>query len=115
MPHIKLEHTENIDINLIKSAFKQLRDILVENAGVKEENCKCKSIQILDISDDLRHFYHLEISLLKGRSKEIRKIIGQKSLESVREIFSFSSRSNKHFSLEIREINPEDYFTTSKF
>ena len=47
MPHIKLEHTENIDINLIKSAFKHLRDILVENAGIKEENCKCKSIQIL--------------------------------------------------------------------
>ena len=115
MPHIKLEHTENIDINLIKSVFKQLSDILVENAGIKEENCKFKSIQILDIADDIRHFYHLEISLLKGRSKEIRKIIGQKSLESVREIFSFSSRSNKHFSLEIREISPEDYFTTSKF
>ena len=119
MPHIKLEHTENIELNKIQRVFNQLRNILVENAGVKEENCKCKAIQIpvyaVGNEDDLRHFYHLEISLLKGRSTEVRRKIGQKSLESLKEYFSDNNgKCIKQFSIEIREINTENYFTSNR-
>ena len=118
MPHIKLEHTENIELSRIKPIFNQLRIILMENAGVKEENCKCKSIYIpvysVGNNSALRHFYHLEISLLKGRSEEIKQKIGQQSLEFLKKYFTDKNGEDiKQFSLEIREMNPEDYFTSN--
>ena len=119
MPHIKLELTENIEPSRIKLVFKELRIILIENAGIKEKNCKCKALQIpvyaVGNEDDLRHFYHLEISLLKGRSTEARQKIGQKSLESLKEYFSDNNgKYITQFSVEIREINTEDYFTSNR-
>ena len=118
MPHIKLEHTENIDLDLIKPAFKKLKVILMKNAGVKKNNCKCKAIQIpiyeVGSDDSSEHFYHLEISLLEGRSEEVRGKIGKKSLQILQDYFADESSGNvKNFSVEIREINPSDYFTSN--
>ena len=118
MPHIKLEYTQKIEPSLIRPVLKQLRNILVENTGVKEYNCKCKAIRILvyaaDSYDNSRHFYHLQISLLKGRSEEIRQKIGQQSLEFLKEHFANNSkRHQKQISVEIREMKPQDYFTTN--
>ena len=118
MPHIKLEYTENIDASLTKPIFKELRNILIENAAVKDENCKCKaiwmSVNAVGRDGDLRHFYHLEISLLQGRSKEVRQKIGQQSLASLKEYFADNSgKIKKQFSVEIREIKPGNYFTST--
>ena len=118
MPHIKLEHTENIDPDLFKPVFKKLKVILIKNAGVKKDNCKCKAIQIpiyeVGSDDASEHFYHLEISLLKGRSEEVRGKIGKKSLQILRDYFVDEKGENvKRFSVEIREINPSDYLTSN--
>ena len=40
MPHIKLEYTENIETGTILPLFKHLINILMDNAGVIEKNCK---------------------------------------------------------------------------
>ena len=119
MPHIKLEHTENIDQSIIKPLFKQLKIILIKNVGVNEENCKCKAFLIPVYSvgkgdSASKCFYHLEISLLKGRSKEIRQIIGQKSLKLIKEYFKDKNGERlQQFSVEIREMNPKNYFTSN--
>jgi len=118
MPHIKLEHTENISSNLIKSVFKKLIVILMENASVREENCKCKAIRIpvyaIGIEVDPTHFFHLEISLLKGRSEDIRQNIGQFCLDTLKEYFADNNGVNtKQLSVEIREIASVNYFTTN--
>ena len=117
MPHIKLEHTEFIETSLIVSVFKQLRSILIENAGVKEEYCKCKAVHIPIYAignNESGHFYHLEISFLKGRSEDIKQKIGQFSLETIKEYFSIKNGEIPiQLSVEIREMNPEYYFTTN--
>ncbi len=118
MPHIKLEYTENIDTGLIKLVFKELKVILMENAGVKKDNCKCKAIQIpvyeVDNDDASEHFYHIEISLLKGRSKQIRGKIGKKSLQIIQKYFAGKNGDHKkQFSIEIREMSPNNYFTSN--
>ena len=117
MPHVKLEHTENMTPSKIKPIFNQLINILIENALVKKENCKCRAIQISVYdtgNNDSDHYYHLEISLLKGRSKEIRQKIGQMSLESLKYYFADNDiKNNKQFSVEIREMNPKNYFTSN--
>ena len=42
MPHIKLELTEKIEPSRIKLVFKELRIILMENAGVKEKTVNAR-------------------------------------------------------------------------
>ena len=116
MPHIKLEHTEKIEPSIIKPVFKQLIIILIENADVKEENCKCKSILIPEFGSDgdSNYFYHLEISLLKGRSEKIKLKIGHKSLQVLQEYFMDNQGEDlKQFSVEIREMDPSNYFTSN--
>ena len=118
MPHIKLEHTENISSNLIKPVFKKLIVILMENASIKEENCKCKAIRIpvyaIGIEVDPTHFFHLEISLLKGRSEDVKEKIGQKSLQVLKDYFTNQNRKKvEQFSVEVRDVNPNYYFTSN--
>jgi len=118
MPHIKLEHTENVSINSIKHIFKKLIFILLDNTSVKGNNCKCKSIQIPVYANGLeansKHYYHLEISLLKGRSKDIIEKIGQQSLQVLKDFFTNQNgKMVKQFSVEIRDINPDCYFTSN--
>ena len=118
MPHIKLEYTENIDSGLIKPVFKKLKIILMENAGVREDKCKCQATQIpvyvVGNDDASEHFYHLEIALLQGRSEGCREKIGQESLRILQECFSINDGDNvKQFSVEIREMNPNDYYTSN--
>ena len=118
MPHIKLEHTENIELSTIKSIFKQLRIILMENISTKEENCKCKAILIpvyaVGNDCDSKHYYHLEISLLKGRSQEVRKKVGQKSFQVLQDRFMKNNEGVlNQFSVEIREMDPRYYFTSN--
>ena len=116
MPHIKLEHTENLASDKIHNVFKELINILIKNALVKKGNCKCKAIQIPVYSignNNSDHLYHLEISLLKGRVEEIRKVIGQKSLEILKKYFVDNNGDTRQFSVEIREMSPENYFTST--
>ena len=117
MPHIKLEHTENVEQSKIQPVFKDLINILIENAGVKEEYCKCKAVHIPIYAignNESGHFYHLEISFLKGKSEDIKQKIGQFSLETIKEYFSNKNGEIPiQLSVEIREMNPEYYFTTN--
>ena len=118
MPHIKLEHTKNIEPRRIKLLFKQLQIILIEITGVNKENCKCKANMIpvyaIGSDDHSKSFYHLEISLLKGRPKDIRKKIGKKSLQVLQEyLMKKNERDLSQFSVEIREMASENYFTSN--
>ena len=90
----------------------------MKNAGVKKDNCKCKAIQIpiyeVGSDDASEHFYHLEIALLQGRSEGCREKIGQESLRILQECFSKNDGDNvKQFSVEIREMDPRNYFTSN--
>ena len=90
----------------------------MEYACVNEENCKCKAILIpiyvTGSHDASGHFYHIEIALLKGRSEAIKEKIGQESLQIIQKYFAGKNGDHKkQFSIEIREMNPKNYFTSN--
>ena len=93
MPHIHLEHTDNIHTTDIMGLFISLQDILIELADVKAKNCKSRAIHFnnyhIGSCDINEGFVHLEINILEGRSDEIQ------------------------YSLEIREMKCSDYFTSN--
>ena len=114
MPHIKLEYTKTIKIDKIKSIFKEISYLLANVALVKEENCKFKSFKIpfICLNNTSKHFYHLEISILNGRSEKVLKLIGQKGLDIL--IKHLTKKTNKfdfQFSVELKELKSNNQRT----
>ena len=114
MPHIILEHSNNVkDIVNYQAFFKQVTEIMLEleivpNAdGIKSRFIKAEEFY-LNQEDNI--YIHLQLSLLKGRDKAKLQNLGKKIKELMQQRFStaFQEFSNS-FSVEIREIDSEIY------
>ena len=117
MPHVKLEYTENVEWNNpIQDIFHKLQTVLVQHARVKPENCKSRAIELKYFhcagKSHSGGFIHLEISLLSGRTKEVKTNIGK---ECSRIVQSFIENTAKiQVSVELRDMDRNDYFTTNQ-
>ena len=117
MPHIKLEHTENVQWKTpIQDIFLKLQTVLIQHARVKPENCKSRAMELKDFhctgKSRLGGFIHLEISLLSGRTEEVKTNIGK---ECSRIIQSFIENiAEIQVSVELRDMDRNGYFTTNQ-
>ena len=114
MPHIKLEYTDNIVFSNIDGIFEKIKDLLTHNTSIKAKNCKFKAIPLSYFSSMSSNFVHLEISILEGRSPKIIKLIGNNSLQIIKDHVISDKDNIIQFSIEIRQINKLNYFTTNK-
>ena len=120
MPHLRLEYTNNIKIVQFSEIFNDLINILIENTSIKVSNCKSRAIAInksyMDCSIENEKFVHLEIMMIEGRSKQVKQIILEQSLKVLKTYLSkYQPKEFPQISLEIREINKENYITTNNF
>ena len=117
MPHLRLEHTIEISTNDTSNLFKQLVKILTKNTTIQSSNCKSRAIKIKNHHMDSKQhdgFIHLDIILLEGRSNDVKKTIGRETLDLLKDYFQKKSNDNiPQISLEVREINKNNYFTTN--
>ena len=117
MPHVKLEYTENVEWNNpIQDIFHKLQTVLVQHTRVKSENCKSRAIELKDFhcagTSHSGGFIHLEISLLSGRTKEVKTNIGK---ECSRIVQSFIENTAEiQVSVELRDMDRNGYFTTNQ-
>ena len=117
MPHIKLEYTENVQWkNPIQDIFSRLQTVLIQHARVKPQNCKSRATELKDFHCSGKShsggFIHLEISLLSGRTKEVKTNIGK---ECSRIIQSFIENTAEiQVSVELRDMDRNGYFTTNQ-
>ena len=117
MPHVKLEYTENVQWkNPIQDIFPELQMVLIQYARVKPENCKSRATGVQDFhcagKSHSGGFIHLEISLLSGRTKEVKTNIGK---ECSRIVQSFiENRAEIQVSVELRDMDQNSYFTTNQ-
>ena len=117
MPHLKLEYTGNVQWkNPIQDIFSELQTVLIQNARVKPENCKSRATGVKDFhcagKSNSGGFIHLEISLLSGRTKEVKTNIGK---ECSRIVQSFiENRDEIQVSVELRDMDRDGYFTTNQ-
>ncbi|MBC8256607.1 MAG: hypothetical protein H8E85_04780 [Candidatus Marinimicrobia bacterium] len=117
MPHVKLEYTENVNWKSpIQDIFPKLQTVLIQHAGVKPENCKHRATQLKDyfctIGGSPGGFIHLEIILLSGRSKEVKTNIGEECSQIIQSFIENSAEI--HVSVELRDMDSKNYFTTTK-
>ena len=118
MPHLRLEHTINIESKISCDFFDKLINILTKHTSIKSSNCKNRAIKIndsyLDSKNENKDFIHLEVNILEGKSAKIKQKIGRESLDLLKSCFQKISNGNSlQFSLEIREMKQVDYFTTN--
>lgn len=117
MPHIKLEYTENVQWRKpVQELFPKLQSVLIQYAGVKLENCKSRATQLKEYLSNIDGspggFTHLEISLLSGRSETVKTKIGSESTKIIREFLE--SVFQVQVSVEIRDMDRQNYFTSSQ-
>ena len=116
MPHLKLEYSDNIrgwiDFNIL---FNRLHNILAETGGININNCKSRAFPlktyfIADGNSD-QGFIHLEVKFLEGRSTGLKKIIGEKLLHDIKEMYKDSPLNHKiQITVEILDIIKVNYF-----
>ena len=117
MPHVKLEYTENVQWRSpIHDIFPKLQTVLMQHAKVKPKNCKSRATELTDFhctnKNNSGGFIHLEISLLSGRTKEVKTNIGK---ECSRIVQSFiENRAEIQVSVELRDMDQNSYFTTNQ-
>jgi 5-carboxymethyl-2-hydroxymuconate isomerase len=117
MPHIKLEYTENVQWkNPIQDIFPKLQTVLIQHARVQPENCKSRAMELKDFHCTGKSrpggFIHLGISLLSGRTEEVKTNIGK---ECSRIIQSFIENiAEIQVSVELRDMDRNGYFTTNQ-
>ena len=117
MPHVKLEYTENVQWkNPIQDIISKLQTVLIQHARVKSEYCKSRAPELKNFhcagKSNSGGFIHLEISLLSGRSEEVKTNIGK---ECSRIIQSFIENiAEIQVSVELRDMDRNSYFTTNQ-
>ena len=117
MPHVKLEYTENVQWkNPIQDIFPKLQTVLIQYARVKPENCKSRAMELKDYYCTSKShsggFIHLEISLLSGRTEEVKKNIGMECRQII-ETF-IDNIAEIQVSVELRDMDQKSYFNTNK-
>ena len=117
MPHVKLEHTENVQWkNPIQDIFPKLQTVLIQYARVKPENCKSRATELkyFYCTGNSRHggFIHLEISLLSGRDAEVKTKIGKECRQIIQSFIE--NIPEIQVSVELRDMDQNSYFTTNQ-
>ena len=117
MPHIKLEHTENVQWkNPIQDIFPKLQTVLIQHARVQSENCKSRAMELKNFhcTGKSRHggFIHLEISLLSGRDEEVKTKIGKECRQIIQSFVE--NIAEVQVSVELRDMDRNGYFTTNQ-
>lgn len=119
MPHFILEHTNNI-VEVINSRelFGKLHEILSASDSFHLADMKSRVVTYDDyyVGDGKNEnaFVHLTLSILTGRSLELRQHMGQKLLQTLEEYFTQSrAKLNCKITVEIHEINRDTHFAPS--
>ena len=117
MPHIKLEYTENVQWkNLMHEILPKLQTLLIQHARVKPENCKSRAIELKDFhcagKSHSGGFIHLEISLLSGRTEEVKTNIGKECSRIIQSLIE--NIADIQVSVELRDMDRNGYFTTNQ-
>lgn len=113
MPQIFIEHSDNVNIEYLKSVLPALHTILVETLPTTLSSCKSRILthqNYLIADGDPRHaFIHADVRILPGRDRDLVKSIAKTILASLAEHFGGGIKGiNLHISVGI-DLLPESY------
>jgi 5-carboxymethyl-2-hydroxymuconate isomerase len=115
MPHNVLEYSSNIPrLENSPELFAGLHQILNKVGGIKLGNCKSRARMAEDyyVGDGsaVNAFIHLDVEFVQGRSTEVKRQIGQQSLDLLKQYYADHLNDDLQITVNIRDISLEFYF-----
>jgi 5-carboxymethyl-2-hydroxymuconate isomerase len=116
MPHVTLEHTDNLDSPPdFDELFARVHAVLAEVGGIRMDNCKSRAIRLdryfVGDGSGIQRFVHLDVRFLEGREIAIKQEIGRRLLSILKERFAAALKAHDvQITVEIRDIERSMYF-----
>ncbi|MEZ4630703.1 MAG: hypothetical protein R2880_08350 [Deinococcales bacterium] len=111
MPHLTLEYSHNLEVD-VKVVFKRLHEELVASGAVNLKGLKSRAIchdQVYIADGDERYqFVHLDMLLREGRPLEVQKDASERAMKVLED--SFGHLFDKNYlslSVNLREMRAE--------
>ena len=114
MPHIHLEYSDNIESLKVKPLLISLNQALIQGgyaqAGLDiKSRAICQTDYVIGDNEQNQAYMHLKLSLLMGRSAELRKEIAEKLLEVLTQKAPKQSNVTVQFCVEVLEMQRDIY------
>ncbi|WP_112661880.1 5-carboxymethyl-2-hydroxymuconate Delta-isomerase [Microvirga flavescens] len=113
MPHLKLEYTKNLRGFDEEAALLQLNKALAGSGHFDEIDIKSRAVAldhfVIGTAPNKRAFVHAKLSLMSGRTPDIKKSLSMMLLEELKSIYPSSPDTHIQLCVEILEINREIY------
>ena len=121
MPHLILEYSANVgkasvgETTEFGPLLSQLHGVLSETAGIDVRNCKSRARgadeYLVSEGGDLDAFVHLDIRFLDGRPVDLKRAVGSRCLDVLREWFADpASALTLQITVEVHDIDRDTYF-----
>ncbi len=120
MPHCVLEYSANVKDSVnFQEFFSRLHELLASSGEIQHNQLKsrwhCRDNYYIGDGNVKNAYVYLQISLLTGRSLEVRKKIGAQAFELLTSQYPRSQRDlSCSITLEMREMERETHFKITK-
>ncbi len=112
MPHLVLEYTRNINRFDAAELLPRLNEAMLESGQFEEGAIKSRAIEhkyhALGMKNPRQPFVHLTVSIMPGRSAEVRQALANSLMEVLRRGIA-GSGDKVAASVEIRELAADAY------
>jgi 5-carboxymethyl-2-hydroxymuconate isomerase len=113
MPHLTLEYTDNLLVDVdFGDLFARVHAVLAE-AGIRIGNCKSRAVRLdtYRVGDgEPVAFVHADLRLLEGRSPDVKRQIGERVLDILKERYDPQGSEEIQITVETRDISRDAYF-----
>ncbi|MGI9666395.1 MAG: 5-carboxymethyl-2-hydroxymuconate Delta-isomerase [Acidimicrobiia bacterium] len=115
MPHVTLDHSEDLDsVADTRRVFERIHRILVDVAGAGPSNVKSRKLVSTDSfvgsGDPTNAFIHLDVRLMEGRSETTKRDVSTACLAVLVEEYQVeSSPRNIQVTVDVTDLDRETY------
>lgn len=114
MPHIHLEYSDNIENLEIKPLLVSLNQTLIQGGYAQADldiksRATCQTDYVIGNNEEKQAYIHVKLSLLTGRSVELRQEIAAALLKTLTEQIPKQIKVTVQFCVEILEMERDIY------
>ena len=114
MPHIHLEYSDNIENLEVKPLLTSLNKALIDGQYAQpgldiKSRAVCQTDYVIGLNEENQGYVHLKLSLLTGRSEELRKEISTCLLNVLAQNIAKQNNVTVQLCVEVLEMEREIY------